>query len=856
MLGGNVSGDDTMDLRLPSGPMMAIYREGILQQLTDSLSALLDQLPSDRGTILDDLSSMADGCRPLMLSQQVWLSTSLTAGDMTIVTVVNASRLELDEWLEDFHGNRPGILTDGSGNILAMTEAAGRLFSSHGGRALGDALDRVSFAAFTTAAGKCLRGESVKDFTALTEPGHQGRRSLLVSLQRLGERGTLIVAAFSSPSLAMTAFEADDSRLVRTIFSTIPIPAARIDGTGTVVAVNSHAARLAANTGFKEPISTSFLDWVSKDDRSHVEALHRNRMDGRYAPFRFRTNLVSGSEEVGMMYEITSILMPDGSSTLVFFVPVERTTGDDAVSLQAQTVRELTEIISEDSSEGDYTKTLLEFARVGTGAGGAVFRSRDRRVTVGDAPLSSERSAGMEMAVKGWSEDSQGISLTIPVGHREGEGTIRLVGLPSKNLDPTGWLVARLSPMLAHYAGILQTTRSSSFMFSSITDFVSLLRGRDRDVRLVLERLGDITGADRVAIHTISPREPILQPLMTWGTAALPGGLPLEIPSIASWVYTHSETCYVPDTSIDQRFSPVFSSSLSELAVPLMIEGKGRGTLVVGSDSCDSFLNPIPRLLETLGMILSFWLFGEDTRSEGDQVSQDSGRNHHIGLEDLLRSLSHRMRAPISTLRAHTDLLISGRLGELDSEQLDSLKSMNMALVDLVEYAERMLTFMKIELQGDTLENAWARPSDVVSSLLPILSEKGGHSGISVTAQLPSEPFTANFDRSVLEQIIGNLVNNAIQFSRAKGSVTISVRQDDEEHWSIEVFNTGEGIPPEDLPHVFDRFFTGGNTDSSVRGLGIGLAIVKSFVEQMGGTVSTRSRSGYGTWFTVRLPLS
>ena len=287
-----------------------------------------------------------------------------------------------------------------------------------------------------------------------------------------------------------------------------------------------------------------------------------------------------------------------------------------------------------------------------------------------------------------------------------------------------------------------------------------------------------------------------------------------------------------------------------------MIEGRGRGTLVAGSESLNNFENPTPRLLETLGMVLSLWLFGEDTRNGSNPVNQESGRNHRIGMEDLFRSLSHRMRAPISTLRSHTDLLTSGRLGKMDEEQMDSLMAMNMALVDLVEYAERMLTFMKIELQGGTLENTWARPSDVVSSLLPIFSEKGEHRGVNVTAELPSDPFTANFDRSMLEQIIGNLVNNAIQFTHENGNVTISIREDDEEHWSLDVFNTGEGIPPQDLPHIFDRFFTGSNTDTSAKGLGIGLTIVKSFAEQMGGTVSTKSRSGNGTWFTVRFPLS
>ena len=163
---------------------------------------------------------------------------------------------------------------------------------------------------------------------------------------------------------------------------------------------------------------------------------------------------------------------------------------------------------------------------------------------------------------------------------------------------------------------------------------------------------------------------------------------------------------------------------------------------------------------------------------------------------------------------------------------------------------------MKIDLSENILESSWARPSDVVSSLLPVLSEKGKNLGVTVTAELPSEPFTASFDRSRLEQVIINLTNNAIQHNHPGGSAKIEVKLESSNFWILEVSNSGEVISPEDLPYVFDRFYTGNNSGEYNAGLGIGLAIVKSFTQQMGGTVSVRSRKGLGTWFTVRLPLS
>jgi signal transduction histidine kinase len=340
------------------------------------------------------------------------------------------------------------------------------------------------------------------------------------------------------------------------------------------------------------------------------------------------------------------------------------------------------------------------------------------------------------------------------------------------------------------------------------------------------------------------------------GTTAEPGPLRLEIPSIASWAYTHTEVCYVPDTAIDQRFSSVFPSSRSEMAIPLVAGGKTMGTLTIGCTRRDAFGYPVGSFLGTLGTSLSLWLFRETRGAKENGSGDRKDRTEEIpGFEDLLLSISHQIKSPLTSLRGHADLLSSGRLGDLADEQKEALKAMNVALVDLSDYTDRMLSFMKIELRQETLETAWARPSDVVSSLLPVLPEKGSNHGVTVSAELPSEPFTASFDRGRLEQIISNLVSNGIQYNRPEGQVKIEVRMDGTSHWVLEVFNTGEGIPPADLPNVFDRFYVG-SYRTGTGGLGIGLTIVRSFVNQMGGTVNVRSRQGYGSWFTVRLPVS
>jgi len=807
--------------------------------------------------VTNALSTQEDGCLPILLGDQIWLSSSVSAGNERIVILKNPSKLELEEWMEIIQGGRSCILTDGSGKIFAMTESANMLFAGYELTSLKDFLDQVSMTAFLSASSKCLSGYQIRDFSVLTKKGRKSRKSQVVSLRKSGVMNELLRASFATPSMAMSTFEQNDSKFTRTMFSVVPVAAVKIDDKGTITAMNSHAAHLISKVGSRDPIETQFLDWIVEEDKDRVAKLHENRINSLATPFQFRAG-ISISENVTRQFEITSLLMPEREIMLVFLVPVDRMDSSNTAPLLNQTINELMDILRDPDQDNGSERSILEFLRIGTGARGAVYVSKSRMVTVGEVDLPAHENQLKIRKTVFWTEDSLGYSVTIPVKQKHDQAYVRISGISSRISDSLGRLVLSLAPLLAEYIQSDHYLQGMIKLLNAISVFMTILQGRERNVQTLLGEIGSIIGADYLVVHTVSSREPVLKQLVSFGTSTDPGILRIEIPSITSWSYTHTEICYVPDTAVDQRFSPIFPSSRSELAIPLVSNGKTMGTLTVGCTRRDAFGYPLGGFLQTIGTTLSLWLFRESRgeRDEGGIQRKDRAGGNVPGLDDLLMSLSYRMRAPITTLRGHTDLLVSEKLGKLTKNQRESLDSMNTALIDLVEYAERMLNFMKIELSEENLETAWARPSDVVSSMLPVLCEKGRSQGVTVTAELSSDPFTASFDRSRLEQIIGNLVNNAIQHNKSGGSAKVEVRLEGSNHWVLEVFNTGEGIPSEDLPNIFDRFYTGSSNGRHAAGLGIGLTIVKSFTRQMGGTVSVRSRSGFGTWFTVRLPLS
>jgi signal transduction histidine kinase len=127
-----------------------------------------------------------------------------------------------------------------------------------------------------------------------------------------------------------------------------------------------------------------------------------------------------------------------------------------------------------------------------------------------------------------------------------------------------------------------------------------------------------------------------------------------------------------------------------------------------------------------------------------------------------------------------------------------------------------------------------------------------------IRVDIESPESIGEWDRPRLERVLSNLVSNAIKFSPDGGRITVRVR--DERHgdvpWvAIEVEDQGVGIPANDLPHVFERFFRASNVTGTIEGTGRGLAGASQIVEQHGGTLTVESREGQGSTFTVLLPL-
>ncbi len=220
---------------------------------------------------------------------------------------------------------------------------------------------------------------------------------------------------------------------------------------------------------------------------------------------------------------------------------------------------------------------------------------------------------------------------------------------------------------------------------------------------------------------------------------------------------------------------------------------------------------------------------------------------------DFVADVSHELRTPIAALRTFIELLIDG--AHADPATRDEFLEQSRRQIERLDWlATNLLELSKLDSGLVTLD---IRPDDlrgVVEAAVQQAEPVAARKGVALACVLPPEPVRLPHDPPRIGQVLANLVGNAVKFTPAGGSVTITLVAT-LTGARISVADTGPGIPAEDLPHLFERFWRGTGTKERGSGSGLGLSIVRSIVEMHGGRVEVRSTPGAGSTFTVDLPV-
>ena len=222
--------------------------------------------------------------------------------------------------------------------------------------------------------------------------------------------------------------------------------------------------------------------------------------------------------------------------------------------------------------------------------------------------------------------------------------------------------------------------------------------------------------------------------------------------------------------------------------------------------------------------------------------------------DQFLAAVSHELRTPLTSIIGWCDLLRDEKMQRTLLN--DGLANIAHAARVQSQLVEDLLDASRITAGTLQLYFSEVSPADVIERAIASVAPTAHAKKITVRKHVPSEPALLLADATRLEQIVWNLLTNAIKFSPENGVVDVALRRS-QSHVEIIVADNGQGIAADLLPHIFDRFRQGHATGIRQSGLGLGLAIVKTLVELHHGTVRAESAGvGAGATFIVELPLA
>jgi two-component system phosphate regulon sensor histidine kinase PhoR len=216
--------------------------------------------------------------------------------------------------------------------------------------------------------------------------------------------------------------------------------------------------------------------------------------------------------------------------------------------------------------------------------------------------------------------------------------------------------------------------------------------------------------------------------------------------------------------------------------------------------------------------------------------------------------VAHEIRSPLSTVLSQIKILTDGLAGEIGTKQADILGKISRKVEGLVELTNELLDLSRIEAGLIVQDKQQVQVMDILDSLVGFMEARAKEKNISLSLKKANLPLI-NADGKSMEEVFGNLITNAINYTPEGGKVTIAGKVSGD-FLQIGISDTGYGIPPDELPRIFERFYRVKNEKTrNIVGTGLGLPIVKSIVEAHNGTIRAESKEGVGSTFSVRLPI-
>jgi PAS domain S-box-containing protein len=284
----------------------------------------------------------------------------------------------------------------------------------------------------------------------------------------------------------------------------------------------------------------------------------------------------------------------------------------------------------------------------------------------------------------------------------------------------------------------------------------------------------------------------------------------------------------------------------SLMSVPLVASGRVLGALtLVASESGRRYGDDDLALAEELARRAALAVDNARLFSEAQQATR--------ARDEMLAVVAHDLRNPLNTMSMSASLLLESVTASERAIEHKQLTIMRRAAERMSRLIQDLLDVKRIEQGRLSVDPRPEVLATMIRDAVEILRPLAAAQALTLESEIPDELPRVLADPARIQQVLSNLVGNAIKFTPRGGSITLRARPDGSEV-CITVIDTGSGIPADQLPHIFGRFWQGKRTDK--RGIGLGLAIARGIVEAHQGRIWVESRVGEGSAFYFTVPVA
>jgi PAS domain S-box-containing protein len=336
------------------------------------------------------------------------------------------------------------------------------------------------------------------------------------------------------------------------------------------------------------------------------------------------------------------------------------------------------------------------------------------------------------------------------------------------------------------------------------------------------------------------------------------------------WVAENRQLLYVQDITADERYLPGWLDRGSELVIPLMVGEEVLGVIDFERDEVNGFTPDEIRFLSLFANQVAWALYNVKLFEEIKKANEDLNRMSEMKSQ-FVSLVSHELRTPMTAIKGSLDIIHGGAAGPIHEKQKMFISMARRNIDRLKEMVNNILDLSRIEAGKIEFEFREVDFQEPLNHVLLTLSATADENKVVLESHLPSELPTLYADEAKVEQILTNLIGNALKHTPPGGKVTVvagmAVERDmdrlkqvgkevpsPDRYIRISVVDTGSGIPDDQLDAIFDRYKQLQGTKGE-QGTGLGLAICRYMVEKQNGTVWAERGARVGSVLSFLLPV-